>query len=270
MKSPISSNINLPFISIIMVSFNQAEMIEQSILSVLNQNYQNLEFIIIDGNSSDESPKIIRKYEGKINRIILEKDMGMYHARNKGILLSTGDYIGFLNTDDLFYPEALNDIGKLIVQENFPDMVYGYTIGLTKNGNESKKIIFGPGLNTSKKYYFKKMKTIPDQSTFYKRNALAFVGLFDTSLRFGADTDLKCRFIINEMRISTLPKIIAGWRIYDEALTFRKDLKKDRFKEAIIVNHKYTNSYINYYNIRLLLYNYVVPIIKNCLFFLKK
>jgi glycosyltransferase involved in cell wall biosynthesis len=261
---------NIPTFSIIMVSYNQERMIEQSIQSVLTQNYSNLEFIIIDGQSSDESPEIIKKYSNKIQKIVFEKDRGMYHARNKGILMATGDYLGFLNTDDLFYPDALNDIAKLIVKENFPDMVFGYTIGLTKSGTESKNIIFGPDLNISKEDYFKKMNTIPDQSTFYKREAIAVVGLYDTSLRFGADTDLKCRFIINEMRICTLPKIIAGWRMYEEALTFRPDLKKVRFKEAIMVNNRYTGNYLTSYTLRLFIYNYIVPTIKGVFKYFKK
>lgn len=256
---------NTPFITIIMVSYNQAKMIETAIKSVLNQNYSNLEFIIIDGNSTDNSLDIIQKYSSQITTIVSEPDRGMYHARNKGILLAKGDYIGFLNTDDIYFQDALNLISNFIIQMSYPDLVFGYTIGLSREGIKNKKIIIGKDINLSKKKYFKKMQTIPDQSAFYKRDALAYIGLYDTSLRFGADTDLKCRFIKREMANFIFPEIIAGWRIYNETLTFRPDLKRARIIEAIKVNHRYNKCYINQYTNKLLFYNYIVPLIKECL-----
>ncbi|HEY5587456.1 MAG TPA: hypothetical protein VIK86_00710, partial [Candidatus Paceibacterota bacterium] len=81
----------------------------------------------------------------------------------------------------------------------------------------------------------------------------------------GADTDLKCRFVKNDMKICSLTKIIAGWRIYEEALTYRPDLRNVRFKESVMINHRYTGSYMNYYTVRLFLYNFIVPSIKRFL-----
>ncbi len=256
---------DLPIISIVMVSFNQSSMIENSILSVLSQSYANIEFIIVDGKSTDGSLRIIDKYASRIKVVVSESDNGMYHARNKGILLSSGDYIGFLNSDDLYYPDAISDIASFIIQENFPDMVFGYTIGLDREGNELKKVIFGRDVELNRRKYFRRMKTIPDQSCFYRRDSLAFIGMFDTTLRFSADTDLRCRFIVRAMKISIFPKIIAAWRIYEETLTFRPDLRTVRFKEAVMVNHRYTGYFLNYYNTRLFAYNYIVPVVKKLL-----
>lgn len=255
----------MPSISIIMVSYNQGKLIEQSILSVINQDYPNLDFIIIDGGSTDGTLDIIKKYGDKINTFHSEPDKGMYHARNKGIFVAKGDYIGFLNTDDIYFPNALKELGRKIVETDYADMIYGYTIGLSKEGEEMQKVFFGKDINTDKIVYFRTMKTIPDQSTFYKRSSLSFVGIYDTSLKFGADTDLKCRFIKKGLRICVLQQKIAGWRIYDEALTFRPGFKNERFKEAVRLNYHYTGNWISYYTIRLFLYNYIVPIIKRIL-----
>src|SRR5579872_4520766 len=90
-------------ISIITVCFNSETTIEDTILSVISQDYQNLEYIIIDGNSTDKTLHIINQYSDKISKIISEKDEGIYFALNKGIDRSTGDIIGILHSDD-FYP----------------------------------------------------------------------------------------------------------------------------------------------------------------------
>jgi len=255
----------LPTLSIIMVSYNQGSNIEQAILSVINQDYPYLEFIIIDGGSTDNTREIIDKYSSYIDLVISETDEGMYHARNKGIFLARGEYIGFLNTDDIFYPNALKDIGLKILENKNVDMIFGFTIGVNKYGEKMPRVLFGPNIDTNKAKYFKTMKTIPDQSTFYKRTVFPIIGIYDTSLKFGADTDLKCRIIKKGLSIIAFEKIIAAWRIYDEALTFRADLKNIRFKEAIKINNRYTQTLINYYNVRLLLYTYFVPLIKKIL-----
>jgi len=260
----------LPSISIIMVSYNQGSKIEQAILSVINQNYPNLEFIIIDGGSTDDTIEIIGKYKAYIKILISEPDKGMYHARNKGIFLCTGDYVGFLNTDDVFYPNALREIGMSILEKNNAEMIFGYTIGINRNGQELARVLFGQDIDTSKTNYFNSMKTIPDQSTFYKRSVFSIIGIYDTSLRFGADTDLKCRIIKNELSIIVLEKIIAGWRIYEDALTFRPDLKYVRFIEAIKINYRYSNRIFNYYTLRLLYYTFLLPPIKRLLKYQEK
>ena len=90
-----------PLISIITVCFNSEKTITNTIESVINQKYKNIEFIIIDGKSTDETFSIIQKYKANITKIISEKDNGIYDAFNKGLELATGDLIGFVNSDDI-------------------------------------------------------------------------------------------------------------------------------------------------------------------------
>ncbi|RYE40071.1 MAG: glycosyltransferase, partial [Sphingobacteriales bacterium] len=106
-------SVNVPKISVITPSFNQGEYLEDTILSVIGQNYPNLEYIIIDGGSADNSVSIIKKYETHLSYWISEKDKGQSHAINKGFGLATGDILCWLNSDDLLLPSTLSYIASL-------------------------------------------------------------------------------------------------------------------------------------------------------------
>ena len=99
-------------ISIITVVKNSASTIERCIKSVIDQNYKNIEYIIIDGNSNDGTSKIIDKYKDKISLIVRENDKSIWDAMNKGVELANGEIIGFLNADDFYYPIALETVNK--------------------------------------------------------------------------------------------------------------------------------------------------------------
>ena len=123
---------NYPKISIVTPSYNQAQFLERTILSVLNQNYPNLEYIIIDGSSTDESIDIIKRYEKYLNYWVSEKDRGQSHALNKGFYKARGDICGWLNADDLFLPDV------------FVKVIFAFKL------SPNKKIVFGDYLNIDK------------------------------------------------------------------------------------------------------------------------
>ena len=100
--------INYPKISIVTPVFNQVDYIETTIQSVLNQNYPNLEYIVVDGGSTDGTIDIIKKYGSQITKWISEPDQGLYYAMNKGLRLCSGDIVGILNSDDIYYPDTLS------------------------------------------------------------------------------------------------------------------------------------------------------------------
>ena len=114
-----------PKISIVTPSYNQGQFLEDTILSVINQNYSNLEYIIIDGGSNDNSVEIVKKYENRLKYWISEKDFGQTHAINKGFKKSTGEMINWINSDDLLEPNALNILSEEIVKSPKADIYFG-------------------------------------------------------------------------------------------------------------------------------------------------
>jgi len=140
-----------PLISIITVVFNGEKYLEETIQSVINQTYDNVEYIIIDGGSTDETLDIIKKYENQIDYWVSERDDGIYDAMNKGIDLASGEWINFMNAGDSFYDE--NIIKKVFFESKIEDfhVIYGNTLvkysdSLLKNINAPAKLNFNTGL----------------------------------------------------------------------------------------------------------------------------
>ena len=170
-----------PLITVITVVFNGEKYLEETIQSVINQTYDNVEYIIIDGASTDGTLDIIKKYENQIDYWVSEQDSGIYAAMNKGIELVTGEIIGLLNSDDWYKLDAVQSILELFVQEK-ADVVYGnlmlvYSdIGLTK--------ISAPTIEL-----MKKTGTINHQAVFVK-NSIYKKHLFNLNYKIVADYDL--------------------------------------------------------------------------------
>ena len=118
-------NLNSPLITIITATFNSEKYLEESILSLYNQKFSNYEHIIVDGGSTDKTIDIVKKYEDKISYWCSNDDKGIYDAFNKGMMLAKGDYLGFLNSDDVYLPEALMTLKNYVIKENYPDFIFG-------------------------------------------------------------------------------------------------------------------------------------------------
>jgi glycosyltransferase involved in cell wall biosynthesis len=137
------SRMNLPKISIVTPSFNQGQYLEATILSVLNQNYPHLEYIIIDGGSTDGSIEIIKKYEASLTYWISEKDHGQADAINKGLKKCTGEIFNWINSDDLLCPGALHVIAELYEKNQF-EILAGSVLEFDEEGME--RIIYNKDL----------------------------------------------------------------------------------------------------------------------------
>ncbi|MDO4190908.1 MAG: glycosyltransferase, partial [Bacteroidales bacterium] len=128
---------NTPLVSIITVCFNAEKTIEQTIQSVINQTYSNIEYIIIDGKSTDSTLNIVSKYKDNIATIISEPDNGIYDAMNKGIKLSSGELIGIINADDWYEKDAVKImVNKYLSTENKDNSLYYGMIRIWKNNKE--------------------------------------------------------------------------------------------------------------------------------------
>ena len=126
-------------LSIITPSFNQGRFLEETIMSVLNQGYEPLEYIVIDGGSTDESVSIIQRYEDKLAYWVSEKDRGQVHAINKGIERATGDILAFINSDDVYLPGAFNAVMSHFADNPESNWVCGDTI-MFGEGHETQII----------------------------------------------------------------------------------------------------------------------------------
>lgn len=170
---------NLPLITIITVCYNAIATIESTILSVINQTYYNLEYIIIDGGSTDGTIDVIKKYKNHIAYILSEPDKGIYDAMNKGIQLATGDWINFMNCGDSFYnSETINQIAEELSINKHIDVIYGNCI---INVNNNKYMVLPENLECISNHL-----PFCHQSTFVKAS-LAKTYPFDLNYKFVAD-----------------------------------------------------------------------------------
>lgn len=191
-------------ISIITIMYNSAATVRQTIESVLSQDYEDIEYIVVDGASTDHSMLIVEEFTDSIARVICEPDSGIYDAMNKGIRVATGDVIGFLNSDDFY---ASTDVVSRIVAgftDSVVDAVYG-DVSFVAPTNLSRCV-----RHYSSSIFCRPLMRIglmPAHPSFYvKRSCYERLGLYSTSYRVCADFELLLRFIfVNRIRLRYLP-----------------------------------------------------------------
>ena len=204
----------LPRISIVTPSFNQGKFIEETIRSVLLQGYSNLEYIIIDGGSTDETLDIIHKYKQYIAYWVSESDEGQADALNKGFIKATGDLIGWQNSDDYYYPNAFTyaAYGALHFQEY--DVFYGSRnfFNLNDTGNITKD-------NHMSAFDLEQMipnTNIANQSAFFRRKIFQQGNLIDKSFKHCMDHEFFWRLIFKGYKFIFLPEINACYRLHPD------------------------------------------------------
>ena len=185
-----------PRFSIVTVVFNGENTLEQTILSVINQSYENVEYIIVDGNSNDATLDIIQKYEEHIDYWISEPDSGIYNAMNKAIDLCTGDYIGYLNADDWYEPDIFDFIVENI--DNNLDYFFGDLDVISDKG------IFLSHFTINIDRY-KHHMPFPHPALFVKKNILQNLQ-FDENYRIAADYDFVIKLIENKFTYRYIKK----------------------------------------------------------------
>jgi glycosyltransferase len=198
-------------VTVITVVFNQKKHIQSSIDSVLNQTYNNLEYIIIDGDSTDGTIDIIKKYSDKISKYVSEPDQGIYYAMNKGISLATGDIIGFLNADDFYSDKSVIQNVVNAFKENSVDSCYGDILYVKRNDINTITRNWKSGEFSLEKF---KYGWFPPHPTFFvKREIYNKYGNFNTDFKFSADVELMIRFLCKH-NVSTcyIPDVLIKMR----------------------------------------------------------
>lgn len=218
---------NFPKISIVTPSYNQGQYIEQTILSILNQNYPNLEYIIIDGGSTDESLEIIKKYESYLAYWVSEPDKGQSDALNKGLAKCTGSVFNWINSDDYLEPGALLAVANAFVSNPQALQVCGYTRFFD---DESKTTV----LKHRCELFKSTEKTIVNQrinqqGAFYDLRAIIELEKINNSLHYVMDLELWLKFLscYGQDRIILVDDLLAHFRLHPNSKTVEFD---ERFR----------------------------------------
>ncbi len=200
-------------ISVVIPSYNQGEFLEDTIQSVISQDYPNLEIILIDGDSSDNSKYIIKKYSSHFKFWVSEKDKGQSEAINKGLRQCTGDIATWLCSDDLFMPGALQLVNSLFskLPENV-GLIHGSSIIFT--GNTTIRLNKG-NVDDSLENILSGM-TFPQPSAFFRKSLLETTGLLDEHLHFGMDYDLFSKFAIIS-KFQYVDHCLSKYRLHPES-----------------------------------------------------
>lgn len=235
----------LPLVSIITPSFNQARYIEATIQSVLSQDYARIEYIIVDGGSTDETVDVIRKYEGQGGSIrsiawwVSEKDKGQTDAINKGFARAGGDILAWINSDDTYEPGAISAAVKYLLEHPAVGMVYGDCNFINENGSVIGKF---NAAQTNHHLIRQGYVHIPQQTMFFRADLWKQVGPLDPSFYFAMDYDLWTRISARE-EIKYVPQTWANFRLHTTGKTIMAD---DRcWPEMIRVHYRDGGSFFS-------------------------
>ena len=198
-----------PLITVITVVFNGAETLERAILSVINQSYDNVEFIIIDGGSTDKTLDIIHKYEHAIDYWVSEPDQGIYDAFNKAVTCASGDWIYFLGADDFLWDGAVlaNLVPSLLIVN--PNLKLAYCRVAIVNSQQELIYIAGEAWHLAKPK-LRTVMSVPHQGLLYRRSWFEQYGLFDTSYKIDGDYENFLRGQPHEDAVFIADYIMAG------------------------------------------------------------
>ncbi len=199
-------------LSVVTVSYNSDNTIEQTIQSVLNQTYKDIEYIIVDGKSTDKTLEIIKKYENDFNgrlKWISEKDNGIYDAMNKGIAMANGEFVGIINSDDWYEENALENMIKFFKKFPESDIIYGRLKSIYEFGQKKYFIETDQPLNLS---VLKKGKTIHHPAVFVKNKIYKKYGMYNLDYKLAADYDFFLRMYLNGVNFTYCDQLFSYFR----------------------------------------------------------
>jgi glycosyltransferase involved in cell wall biosynthesis len=200
-----------PLVSIITPSFNQGRFIEETLLSVQNQAYKNIEHLVIDGGSTDHTLEILRKYTPSISWIS-EPDTGQTDAINKGIQKSHGEIIAYLNSDDLYPPDTIKTVVDYFTGHPDVDMVYGDIVHIDEQSRVIEEVKTG---TISLEQYMTCQVYLPQPSVFFRKTVVEKIGYFDKNLHLAMDLDYWIRIFL-AVQTAYIPQPLAKARFYGE------------------------------------------------------
>ncbi len=231
----------LPTITIITPSYNQGVFIEQTIDSILSQGYPNLEYIVLDGGSTDGTLDVLRKYDDRLVWIS-EKDRGQSDALNKGFRMATGEVIGFLNSDDYYEPGALMQVGRFFAERPDAAWVTGKCRTVDPHGREIRKLI------TLYKQIWLRLRSyrvllvlnyISQPATIWRRSVWEAVGGLDERLHYAMEYDYWLR-IGQQFKLDVLDEDLACFRVHPASKAGSSE--RNQFQSELAIAERYIRS----------------------------
>ena len=225
---------NYPRISVVIPSFNQGRFLGSCLSSLITQAYPNLDIIVVDGGSTDNSVEVIRSFEEHLSSWSSEADSGQASAINKGMAHASGDILCWLNSDDCLAPNALLEVAHSFDKHPSIDVVYGHRVLINESGEDVGRWILPYHSNLVLTF----ADFIPQETMFWRARTWQKVGAFiDESLEFAIDWDLICRFKDSGANFLLLPYFLGQFRLHAEQKTQSQigtglkemDLVRDRY-----------------------------------------
>jgi glycosyltransferase involved in cell wall biosynthesis len=218
-------------LSIITPSYNQSKYISKNIESILSQSIDDIEHIVVDGGSDDETLDILREYEDEYNlRWISEPDRGQTHALNKGIQMAGGDWIGWQNSDDFYLPDAFGTFRQTLQANPQADAIYGDLIIVDKDGNQiDRQFMTRPSKFIQRHWSL----FASNQSLFVRQSVFETIAPLDEELEYTMDAELIWELLTNEYELVYVPEPLGAFRIQPDAKTHHdvRDLQDEELQK---------------------------------------
>jgi glycosyltransferase involved in cell wall biosynthesis len=236
--------ISYPKITIITPTFNRAEYLEETILSVINQNYPNLDYIIVDGGSTDRTAEIIKKYESHLSWWISEPDKGMYYAIQKGFDKSSGEIMAWLNSDDKYHEGALHNVAQIFSDLKDIEWIIGIPTLYNRDGRCVK-------VGRTRRWSFSRFQVgdyrwIQQESVFWKRSLWEKAGnSLDLSIKYAADFELWCRFF-KYAQLFSVETSLSGFRLHSDQISIQLNIQYENEVSGIIKSVILNNNSLRY------------------------
>jgi glycosyltransferase involved in cell wall biosynthesis len=199
-----------PKITIVTPSYKQGHYIEETIRSVLLQDYPNLEYIVIDGGSPDNTVEILSRYASFLTYWVSEPDKGQAHAINKGFSRATGEIMGWLNSDDVLLPGALHHIAQAFLQN--PE--HGFVTGLRKRINERSEVTDNFIQDRPTNFYIRHYCCVAQETTYWRRTAWNELGPLNETFQFAMDYEYWLRAVQQGYELKLIPQYLGAYRDY--------------------------------------------------------
>lgn len=223
-------------VSIITSCYNRAKTIRGAIESVLAQDYHDIEYLVVDGASTDGSVEIIKEYEGRIAKIVSEPDHGMYEAINKGVRLATGDVIGLMHSDDFFYDSHV--VSRIVEQLERTGADFLYGNGLFVNAENTDKVV-RKWIGGDYRLWKVRHGWLPLHPTCYiRREVIEKRGLYNETYKIAADSDFLLRYLLGgDITVTYLDEYIVRMRM--GGLSTDSEKRKQMWREDIRMYHSH-------------------------------